>query len=1057
MNQNSYGSGWEIGAHVFAGFATYGGGGPSSTYFSIGEGLTSFLCGPPNYVCALNSTETEGQAVIQNITPTPNMGNLTGAGTVVTPADFNLPICRLTDATFDPSVPNNTIVANSGGSGDETLFNTNSTLLVVGRGGEGYPMSLSFNGATCTPGRLYASNPSWSARGGWYLPSDDPGWSYTNPYLLFLFDATNPAIDSYNVSGYSPTGTPPANVQVYDFRAGQTGSWGTTGNNCLASDYAMTWASFGKQNKATGLLAADQVFAAGVSNAIVIAGAVSSGTFSNGETVTQSGTGATATLHFVHTNLYVDTVTGSPNNSGTWVGGASGAVFTPTALPTAAGQNFGTDAVAYKVGSGCSYLNTLTGTVTGDFGTTGPVGIGDRFTVHNAKISKDGNWLLLSFEFCLSTCTNNVNTSYIWQIGTTNLYAGCVSPNDCGGHFTEGYSHFVNDDGSPTLQQISRLYGSNSTGSIISMGLPWTGSSCTGVNVVDTHQNWTNVDLLDTYPVFQTTFLATPSTAANPYVCAGADEVQGINPTTGTVYRFAHTYNSDQNVNFSTAETIGAVSQDGNYAMWSSDWEGTLGSTSGGSTCALTTTCRGDVFVVALDGGPTLGDSPMFGFSETGTGSGNFPTVSYGMQRLWDSPPLQWPSIETAANTFTFTNLDTMLAQDYSNAVTEAMYTLARTPPWITSQPTDTTCNYQSPAVGGGNGECFAPSDLNADGSGTNATWKAWITKIAQHANGQDGNAGYLASHAHIRYWEIWNEPDAAAYWSGSFAQLARLTEDANCIITGRGVIHPNGNGTAVACTATAIDPTARIVMSSGHATSAAVLTYAQNQLYCNNTAGIPSYELPCPNPANAIAAAVDILNYHMKPGNTTGNNCPAPTACTPETAMAAYMSSIRGTLQAAELAKPIWDGEMSYSIAGFTTPYSDPDMAASFLPRMYLMMWSLGISGSAFYSWDSLKAEPAEVQTAYQQTYGWLAGAMLTSPCSSSGTVYRCGIVKNGVPYSIIWDSSQSCSGGSCTTGNQTVPPQWGHSQDMTTGSTPAAVTGSTVAVGVKPVVLSR
>ncbi len=94
-------------------------------------------------------------------------------------------------------------------------------------------------------------------------------------------------------------------------------------------------------------------------------------------------------------------------------------------------------------------------------------------------------------------------------------------------------------------------------------------------------------------------------------------------------------------------------------------------------------------------GATSLASSPMFGFNETNTLSTNFPSVSYGMQRFWDSPPLQWPSINTAPGVFDFSNLDAALAQDYSSGVTEALYTLARTPPWITSNPTDTLCNYQ--------------------------------------------------------------------------------------------------------------------------------------------------------------------------------------------------------------------------------------------------------------------------------------------------------------------------------------------------------------------------
>lgn len=441
--------------------------------------------------------------------------------------------------------------------------------------------------------------------------------------------------------------------------------------------------------------------------------------------------------------------------------------------------------------------------------------------------------------------------------------------------------------------------------------------------------------------------------------------------------------------------------------------------------------------------------STLFGFSTANTWVNAYPTVNYEMQRFWDSPPLQWPSINTASGVFDFTYLDATLAQAYTSGVMEGLYTLARTPPWATSNPTDTSCHYTTATSGGGNGECDAPSDLNTDGTGTNAIWKAWITAIASHAN----DPTYLQTHAHIRYWEIWNEPDATFYWSGSFAQLARLTEDANCIITGRGVIHQSGDGTATPCTATPIDPTAQIVMASGHADSKSNLAYAQNQLYCDDSP--TGYQLPCPNPANAIATAVDIINFHMKPGNATGDNCPAPTPCTPETAMQTYVSNALGVLQPAELAKPLWDGEASYAEGGFTGAYTDPDMAASFMPRFYLFTWSLNVSGIAWYDWTSLASQPTSVQTAYQQTYNWLVDASLTTPCAPSGTVWSCTITTGGKQYLIMWDASQSCANGSCTTANQTVASQWTRYQDMTTESVPVSISGGTIPVGIKPVVL--
>jgi hypothetical protein len=437
-----------------------------------------------------------------------------------------------------------------------------------------------------------------------------------------------------------------------------------------------------------------------------------------------------------------------------------------------------------------------------------------------------------------------------------------------------------------------------------------------------------------------------------------------------------------------------------------------------------------------------------FGFSNNYTNSGGWPNQSYGMQRFWDSPSTQWPDINTASGVFEFTKLDSDLVLAYSKGTMEGMYTLARTPTWASSNPTDTSCN-NTTGMGGGDGECDPPSDLNSDGSGTNAIWKAWITAIATHVN----DPIYLQTHGHIKYWEIWNEPDTAAFYAGTIAQLARLTEDANCIITGRGVIHESGNGVATPCTAIPIDPTAQIVMASAHAKGAA-LTYGQNELYCN--ASPKTSQLPCPNPPNAIAAAVDIINFHMKPGNESGNNCPAPTPCTPESAMQMYVANVRGMLQPAELAKPLWDGEAQYSTTGFSGDYlSDTDLAASFMPRFYLINWTLNISGMAWYTAAS-QAEPVEAETSYQQTYNWLVNASLVTPCAASGTVWSCTISNAGTQYLIMWDTSQTCASGSCTTKNQTVGSQWTQYRDMTTASSPIAISGGVVPVGIKPVLLN-
>ncbi len=143
--------------------------------------------------------------------------------------------------------------------------------------------------------------------------------------------------------------------------------------------------------------------------------------------------------------------------------------------------------------------------------------------------------------------------------------------------------------------------------------------------------------------------------------------------------------------------------------------------------------------------------------------------------------------------------------------------------------------------------------------------------------------------------------------------------------------------------------------------------------------------------------------------------------------------------------------------ISGTGTPEAAPvtgGTCTSFMPRFYLESWTLGLQGIAWY-YASSQAEPVSAETSYQQVYNWLQGTTLTAPCAASGTVWSCQISQNGTPYLVMWDTSQSCSGGFCTTGNQAVASQWTKYQDMTTSSAPLAISGHSVPVGIKPVLL--
>jgi hypothetical protein len=205
----------------------------------------------------------------------------------------------------------------------------------------------------------------------------------------------------------------------------------------------------------------------------------------------------------------------------------------------------------------------------------------------------------------LDNCVSQL--PYLWQIGTTNLYPSCLPGGNCGGHWTEGFNHMVNANYSPFLQQDIRLYGNANPGSAIIATLPPTtgANACTDVQT-DQHQNWSNVDALDSYPFFASTaaLLANAQTPGS-YNCAWVDEILGVSTITGTVYRFAHTYTTGQNWSFDGQNAIGGVSQDGRFYAFTSDWQGTLGTEGGANgTCTnspnSSTACRNDVFVVKL-------------------------------------------------------------------------------------------------------------------------------------------------------------------------------------------------------------------------------------------------------------------------------------------------------------------------------------------------------------------------------------------------------------------------------------------------------------------------
>jgi len=398
-----------------------------------------------------------------------------------------------------------------------------------------------------------------------------------------------------------------------------------------------------------------------------------------------------------------------------------------------------------------------------------------------------------------------------------------------------------------------------------------------------------------------------------------------------------------------------------------------------------------------------------------------WPNMAFGAQRFWDSYTA-WAQINTAPGVFDWSTMDTRVNASLANNV-DILFDLARTPVWAqcaSSNPkcgsgkTSWVCAYNLPGEGG-LGQCFPPADLNVDGTGTNQHWIDWVTALASRYKGR------------IKYYEIWNEPTAPVMWQGTDPQLVRMTQDARCIVVGTGCSSLSNY------TLKAIDPSAEIttpayVTDTGINVSTAMASFL--------SAGGGQY--------------VDVIAYH---GYVQWPHWP-------EQAVSDAASLQNVLANANQQQKPLFSTEGGF---GAKAVVSDPDQEAAWIARYVILMQSIGIARSYWYAWDAAttpfwsSTNGTEVGgTTYSEMTKWLVGATLSSPCVAKGTVWQCGYIRPGGYAAIaVWDTSQTCQGGTCSTSSFLVPSGYTYSLDLAGVKT--NITGSTVRIGIKPLLLEN
>jgi len=567
----------------------------------VSPDLTAAECSAPDYLCARTDS-----AVIP-LGALPDWGGLTGAGTIFSDPTFNStypPVYeRVSDAnTGSQAFPGDPSQQYAGfsvgaGSGDDAHFNIDDSLFTF-TGPGSYLYVFGLVPATMQTGLVWASsnwiNTIWSQLNRNYLYSAGTGGSFWK-------------LDFTGCSLGGPTCSP-SSTSMYSFSS-----------NC-GENYAEFWVNAGVGGSdrwfafASGSQDTDNhVYAYDATNQICYFLNTRFGTvhsFSGAQTIDKGSVTCDGTTAVTGTNFATDNL---------WTG------LNIFLTPTAGGVGTFYEVAAVKDSTAATLVPSCpTGTYTYQLiaptAFIGSVSNGENYSVHDIRMDPGGTWLIIEEgSYCYDstgmTPRSTCNVIHAWQLGTATetscpWIAGQADDSGCSGHYTENADGWVNDaeignSNNPSMQfrswanisSADTFYGSH----IFQLNTGNVTSSCPGV--AGAHESNKNDPLgAHGYPILASNYCAeaAPGVISVPY----SNEILGWSQSSGSVLRFGHTYNSaleNHNSQFTAWIAVGSASATGNFFLFTTDGEGTLGNKSGTSGCSVTdANCRSDVFILNL-------------------------------------------------------------------------------------------------------------------------------------------------------------------------------------------------------------------------------------------------------------------------------------------------------------------------------------------------------------------------------------------------------------------------------------------------------------------------
>jgi hypothetical protein len=348
------------------------------------------------------------------------------------------------------------------------------------------------------------------------------------------------------------------------------------------------------------------------------------------------------------------------------------------------------------------------------------------------------------------------------------------------------------------------------------------------------------------------------------------------------------------------------------------------------------------------------------------------PAVPVGSRRLWDSG-VSWAQLEPAPGVFNWSTLDQEVASA-QGAGLEVTLTLGMTPAWASSEP--------ALASSYGLGATAMPANL--------ADWDRYVTAVVTRYKGR------------IAFYEVWNNPTDATYWSGASAQL------------GSDMAQLSAHAAADVHTA---DAGAKLVAPA----------------------------LDAQSMAQFLAAGADSsVDVYAGAFSLAGQ--------APEAAVAEIQSLRSAMLNTNAETKPLWNDQPSWTLPSASLSAADQ---AAYAARALVLNAAFGVSRLSWYAWDEnantalqltdSNGGPTDAAIAYNVMEGWLSGAAINGCSASAAQMWSCQLVRDGRPAWILWDPSGSVQASGM--GMSTITDLEGNQQ--------AIGAAGSVTVGAAPVLL--